>query len=90
MTAPDFLHHGTSSSTPNQAAFICYNGIFYNAAKLATPTAHILLFPEAIEDPSWYINSGTSAQVTNNSGILLNFQLYIGSEQLNVGDGNGL
>lgn len=83
-------HLGASSSTPTLAVFNCYDGVFDTWARFATLSALILFSLEVIKDPSWYIDSGASTGVTNNPSILFNSQPYIGSEQLLVGDGNGL
>lgn len=80
------------SSPSNPAAFNCYNGV-NNDQKFnqnQNSVAPFISSPEVIEDPSWYIDSGASSHITNDSGKLLDFQPYFGSEELLVGNGNGL
>ena len=82
------FHSGPS----NPAAFNCYNGV-NNDQKFnqnQNSVAPFISSPEVIEDPSWYIDSGASSHITNDSGKLLDLQPYFGSEELLVGNGNGL
>lgn len=45
---------------------------------------------EALEDPSWYFDSGATNHITNNACKLLEPKLYIGAEKLLVGTGHSL
>lgn len=66
---PNFFPQGAGSSSYNPTAFNCYSGPFDNTAKLFIPSTPIPPSAKTVEDPLWYIDSGDSAHVTNNSGI---------------------
>ena len=85
-----FSSGASSLALTSAVAFNCYNNTLDNLTRLANSSTVVLPSPEAIEDLSWYTDSGVSTHVTNNLGILLNLQSYKGSKQLLVGDGNGL
>ena len=89
VLAPYFFY-ASSLALTSATAFSCYSSTLDNLTRLVNSSAVVLPSPEAIEDLSWYTDSGAFAHVTNNSGILLNLQYYKGSKLLLVGDGNGL
>ena len=85
-----FLFYASSLALTSATTFSCYSSTLDNLTRLVNSFAVVLPSTEAIKDLSWYTDSGASAHVTNNSGILLNLQYYKGSKLLLVGDGNGL
>ncbi|KAH9658686.1 protein kinase domain-containing protein [Citrus sinensis] len=46
--------------------------------------------PEMIEDPAWYIDSGATNHIINDSGELLDLKPYVGTNKLLVGNGSAL
>ena len=46
--------------------------------------------PEMFEDPAWYIDSGATNHITNDSGKLLDLKPYVGNDKLLVGNGFAL
>ena len=55
-----------------------------------SPQATCAASPEIAEDPSWYIDSRATNYITNDLHNLVNPKVYVGNEQLYVGDGNAL
>lgn len=43
--------------------------------------------PETITNPNWYLDSGVSHHITNNSNTLSSAEKYAGKENLTVGNG---
>lgn len=90
ISTPSYYYPDASSSTIGPAAFNRYNSAFDNATKLFTPASPTFFSLEAVKDFSWYYDNRASTHVANKPSILLQLKPYIDTEQLLVGDGNGL
>ncbi|XP_052291664.1 uncharacterized protein LOC127900554 [Citrus sinensis] len=65
-----------------------YSGSLSSLSIPSVPApAHAL---EMIEDPAWYIDSGATNHITNDSGKLLDLKPYVGTDKLLVGNGSAL
>ncbi|KAH9684881.1 retrovirus-related pol polyprotein from transposon RE1 [Citrus sinensis] len=92
MLAPGYFHGIPAPSFAHNSSPY-YSGNFPNGVPSTSgpsPQATCAANPEVAEDPSWYIDSGATNHITNDLGNLVNPKVYVGNEQLYVGDGNAL
>ena len=61
------------------AAFNCFNGTNNTSQCQSSTNFHTAPSPETVEDPSWYIDSGSFTHITADSGKLWNIQPYCGT-----------
>lgn len=61
-----------NSGHSNHEPFNCYNGMLDTQICNQSVAAPIFSSPEAVEDPSWYIDSGATSHITSDSGKLFN------------------
>ena len=86
-TALYVAHHGSSSGFTPSAPISCSNEDYNSGGSSSAPLVHV---PEIVEDPTWYIDSGATNHITNDSGKLLAPKAYTGNEKLLVGNGSSL
>ena len=92
MLAPGYFHGIPAPSFAHNSSPY-YSGNIPNSVPSTSgpsPQATCAANPEVAEDPSWYIDSGATNHITNDLGNLVNPKVYVGNEQLYVGDGNAL
>lgn len=85
-TSPTRVFPMTGGNTFGAHGFFCQSSVF-PVASYGPPTAPPMIpSPEIAENPSWYIDSGATNHIINDSDKLLESTKYTGTKKLLVGN----